>query len=136
MIPSALHAVFEIDACEEHVESFGLKVDLGLGLVVRLGAGENSSFQSFHQNPKSAAVPVEHFDAVGALVEEDEKLGGQRVFLELFFDDTAEGVEAFAKVAWLGGEADFDAMGEDHDWIGDGEWIRRVRPPGKVSSTC
>ncbi len=135
LIPAALHAVFEIDAAEEHFEGFGFEVDFCFGLVVGTGTGEATSLKAFHQYPKSRAIPVEHFDAVGALVEEDEEFGGKWVFLELFFDDAAEGIEAFAEVAGLGGEADFDAVGEDHGWVVAWDWMRRVRPPGKVSST-
>jgi hypothetical protein len=130
-----LHAVFEINSAEEHLEGLGFEVKLGFGLIVGLGSSKTTSLKTFHQNPKSGPIPIEHFDTVGTLVEEDEELGRKRVFFELFSDDAAEGVETFSKITGLSGETDLDAVSEDHGCEVAGVWIRRVRPPGKVSST-
>ncbi len=47
LIPTTLHAVFEVDPAEEHFEGFGLEVDFGLGLVVWLGPGEATPLETF-----------------------------------------------------------------------------------------
>ncbi len=55
-------------------------------------------------------------DAVALAIEEDEDFSRERVFAQFVADDDAEGVEAFAQVAGAGGQADLDAVGEDHGW--------------------
>ncbi len=135
LVPSALHPILEVDAAEKHFESFGFEVEFGIGLIAGLGSTECALFQSFHQNPKTRPIPIEELYTITPFVEEDEEFGGQRVFLELFFDDAGQSVEALAQVAGLSGEADRHAMGEDHARARGGELIRRRSPPGKVSST-
>jgi hypothetical protein len=119
LIPAALHSIFEINSTEKHFESFGFEVKFGVGFVTGFGPGESALLQSFHQNPKASSVPIEELYAITFFVEEDEELGGKRVFLELFFDDTGKGIEALAKIAGLSGEADLHAVGEDHEWAED-----------------
>ena len=129
-----MHAVFEIDSAKKHFESFRFEAKLGLGFVAGFWSSERPALQSFHENPQTRSIPIEHFDTVGTLVEEDEELGREQVFFELFRDDAAEGVEAFAKIAGLGGETDVDAVGEDYGCEGAGAWMRGVRPPGTVGA--
>ena len=115
MIPAALHPVFEINPTEEHLESFSFEVKFGLGFVAGLGTSEGPSLQSFRQNPKARPIPIEELHSITSFVEEDEELGGKRVFLELFFDDAGKGIETLAKITRLGGEADLHAVSEDHE---------------------
>jgi hypothetical protein len=115
LIPAALHPVFEINSAEKHFESFRFKMEFGLGFVAGFGTSESPSLQSFHQNPKIRAIPIEELHPITSFVEEDEEFGRKRIFLELLFDDTGKGIETLAKITRLGGEADRHAMSEDHE---------------------
>ena len=97
--------------------------------------GRIGLFEPFCQNPNSGSIPVEEFDSVALAVEENEYFSRERVFAQFVAHDDAEGVEAFPQVAGAGGQADFNAVGQDHGWARRDGWMRRMNPPPSSSST-
>ena len=96
---------------------------------------EAAALETFRQNPNSGPIPVEEFHAVALAVEEDEYFARKRIFAQFVEHDNAEGVKALAQIAGTGGEADLDAVGEDHDCTGRAGWMRRMIPPPSSNST-
>jgi hypothetical protein len=69
---------------------------------------EASFFEAFGQHPDTAAIPVEDFEAIALAVSEDEDGAAPWIDLEFFFGHLPETVEAFAHVAGIEADPDFD----------------------------
>lgn len=133
-IPGALHAVLEVDSAEQHFESFGFQREFELAVGEGTWAAEAALFEPFRQNPNASPIPVEEFDVVAVAIEEDEYFAREWIFAQFVAHHDAEGVEALSQVAGTSGEADFDAVSEDHGCTGWAGWMRRMIPPPSSSS--
>src|SRR6266581_807472 len=106
--PRALDAV-QIDAVEQHLQVGGADLD---ALSLSRGKTEGAHFEPLVEDDETVFVPVEEFDAVSALIAEDEELTGKRVVLELLANQLGQGVERFAQVGGTTGQPDAHGGGQ------------------------
>lgn len=68
---------------------------------------EALGFQALEPETEAVALPIQHFDPITRLVEEDEEYGVEHCDLDVQLDKGSKAVDGLSKVHGLGVEVDF-----------------------------
>lgn len=107
-IPWSFEAIAQVDPVGEHGEGGGFEDEFFATFLDVLWPAEGSFFKPFGDDPISGAIEVEDFDEGLSAIGKKEGGSACGVGADLVAGKFGEAVEAFAHVAGVEGDVDFE----------------------------